>query len=181
MSYNGISQQLLSLFTSLRKLHQQQSSITSHHKKTISTAIQAYGFLCHVEIDLTDFRKLPCNCSNHHNWVLHVQDHFTKYSWILRLKHKETQEVASSLESLFWMFGFSTTLQSDNGKEFKSKVMTDFCAKHKIKQVFGAPRNTSTRALVERAHRTSKEHISNIIKELGLSPNNWCVKLGEAA
>ena len=102
MSYNGISQQVVSLFTSLCNLHQQQGSITSHCKKTISTPIQASGFFCHVEIDLIDFRKLPCNCSKHHNWVLHVQDHFSKYSWLLPLKHKETQEVASSLESLFF-------------------------------------------------------------------------------
>lgn len=78
------------------------------------------------------------------------------------------------------MFGFPTTLHSDNGKEFKRKVMTDFCAKHKIKQVFGAPRNPSTQELVERANRTSKENISNIIKELSLPPNKWCVKLEEA-
>ncbi|KAK2564387.1 hypothetical protein P5673_011814 [Acropora cervicornis] len=109
MSYNGISQQLESLFTSLCKLHQQQRSITSHCKKTISTPIQASGFLCHVEIDLIDFRKHPCNCSKHHNWVLH-------YSWLLPLKLKETQEVASSLESVCWMFRFPTTLHSDNGK-----------------------------------------------------------------
>lgn len=144
MSYNRISQQLVSLFTSLCKLHQQQRSITSHCKKTISTPIQASGFLCHVEIDLIDFRKLPCNCSKHHNWVLHVQDHFSKYSWLLPVKHKETQEVASSLESVCWMFRLPTTLHSDKGMEFKSKMMTDFCAKYKIKQVFGAPRNPST-------------------------------------
>ena len=83
-----------------------------------------------TEIKLRKLRKLPCNCSKHHNWVLYVHDHFSKYSWLLPLKHKETQEVASSLESLFWMFGFPTTLNSDNGKEFKSKVMTDFWAKH---------------------------------------------------
>ena len=112
-----------------------------------------------------DFRKVPCNCSKNHNWVLHVEDHFSKYSWLSPLKHKETKEVAQALESLFWMFGFPTTLHSDNGKEFKSKVMSEFCAKHKIKQVHGAPRNPSTKGLVERANETTKENISNLIKE----------------
>lgn len=64
-----------------------------------------------------------------------------------KAKHKETQEVASSLESVGWMFRFPTTLHSDNGMEFKSKMMTDFCAEHKIKQVFGAPRNPSTQGV----------------------------------
>ena len=86
MSYNGISQQVVNLFISLCKLHQQQSSITSHYNKTISTPNQASGFLCHVEMDLIDFRKLPCNCSKDHSWVLDVEDHFSKYSWLLPLK-----------------------------------------------------------------------------------------------
>ena len=54
---------IVRLFT--YKLHPQQSSITSYCKKTISTPNQASGFLCHVEIDLIDFCKLPCNCSKH--------------------------------------------------------------------------------------------------------------------
>ena len=181
MSYSGISQQVVSLFTSLCKLHQQQSSITSHCKKTITNPIQAGGFLSHVQIDLMDFRKVPCICSKNHNWVRHVEDHFSKYSWLSPLKHKETKEVAQALESLFWMFGFPTTLHSGNGKEFKSKVMSEFCAKHKIKQVHGAPRNPSTQGLVEQANQTTKENISNLIKEKNLSPNNWCQYLGEAA
>ena len=31
------------------------------------------------------------------------------------------------------------------------------------------------------AHQTTKENISNLIKEKNLSPNNWCQYLGEAA
>lgn len=120
MSYNGISQQVVNLFTLVCKLHQQQSSITSHCKKTISIPIQASGFLCRVEMDLIDFRKLPCNCSKDHNWVLHVEDHFSRYLWLLPLKHKETSEVASSLESLFWMFGFPANL-TRNSRNSKVK------------------------------------------------------------
>lgn len=68
-------------------------------------------------------------------------DHFSKYSWMFPLKSKETDEVAATLKNLFWMFGFPSKLHSDNGREFKSKTMTE--------QVFGAPRTPTTQGLVE--------------------------------
>ena len=79
------------------------------------------------------------------------------------------------------MFGFPSVLHSDNGKEFKSKTMSELCGKHNIKQVHGAPRTPSTQGLVERNNRTVKENILNILKERDESLGKWCTVLGEAA
>ena len=97
------------------------------------------------------------------------------------LKGKQTEEVAVALANLFWLFGFPSILHSDNGKEFKSKTMSELCRKHKIKQVHGAPRTPSTQGLVERNNRTVKENILNILKERDESLGKWCTVLGEAA
>ena len=169
--YRGISQDVVNLFVSLCKLHQEQKSVTNHCKK----------FLGHVEMDLIDFRNLPCECHLRHLWVLHVVDHYTKFSWLFALKTKQTEEVAGVLTNLFWMFGFPSVLHSDNGKEFKSKTMSELCGKHKIKQVHGAPRMPSTQGLVERNTCTVKENILNILKERDESLGKWCTVLGEAA
>ena len=134
----------------------------NHTKKAITNPIRTGKFLEHVEIDLIDFRNLPCECNSKHNWVLHVIDHFSKYSWLFPLKSKETNEVATTLENLFWVFGFPSKLHSDNGREFKSKTMTELCEEHTIKQVFGAPRTPTTQGLVERNNLTVKENITNI-------------------
>ena len=154
--YTGISQDVVNLFVSLCKLHQEQKSVTNHCKKPILTPIKANQFLGHVEMDLIDFRNLPCECHLRHLWVLHVVDHYTKFSWLFALKRKQTEEVAGALTNLFWMFGFPSVLHSDNGKEFKSKTMSELCGKHNIKQVHGAPRTPSTQGLVERNNRTVK-------------------------
>ena len=132
-------------------------------------------------MDLIDFRNLPCECHLRHLWVLHVVDHYTKFSWLFALKRKQTEEVAGALNNLFWMFGFPSILHSDNGKEFKSKTMSDLCGKLNIKQVHGAPRTPSTQGLVERNNRTVKENILNILKERDESLGKWCTVLGEAA
>ena len=180
-SYAGISQDIINLFVSLCKLHQQQKSVTNYLKKPITNPIKANQFLAHVQVDLIDFRNLPCECHSKHNWVLHVVDHFSKYSWMFALKTKQTEEVAVTLTNLFWLFGFPSILHSDNGKEFKSKTMSELCRKHQIKQVHGAPRTPSTQGLVERNNRTVKENILNILKERDESLGKWCTVLGEAA
>ena len=125
--------------------------------------------------------SLTCECQSRHNWALQIVDHFSKYSWMFALKRKQTEEVAVTLANLFWLFGFPSILHSDNGKEFKSKTMSELCRKHKIKQVHGAPQTPSTQGMVERNNCTVKENILNILKERDESLGKWCAVLGEEA
>lgn len=49
----------------------------------------ADGFVEHVQIDLTDFRNLPC-----------------KFTWLYQLHSKENEEAVNILEKQFYQFGF---------------------------------------------------------------------------
>ena len=180
-SYVEISQEVITLFVSLCKFHQQHCSVTSHVKKTVIKPLMEDGFLKHVEIDLIDFRKLPCTCNATHKWVLHITDHSSKFTWLYPLHSKETEEVVEALEKQFYLFGFPTILHSDNGREFKSEKMAEFCKAYKIKQVHRAPRTPTTQGLVERNNRTVKENMKNIITEKNDEEVNWCKILSEAA
>ena len=179
--YSGINQEVTELFVSLCTLHQSQRSVTSYMKKPVIKPIAADGFLKHVEIDLTDFRKLPCSCASSHKWVLHINDHYSKYSWLIPLKSKTCEEVVQALQNVFFMFGFPHTLHSDNGKEFTGQKMKNFCKTNSITQVHGASRTPTTQGLVERGNRTFKENLSNILREKKAELNSWCSVLGEAA
>ena len=176
-----ISQCVIEVFVSNCKLHQQQKGVIDHQKKAVLHPLQGNNFLAHVVIDLIDFRNLPCNCRRTNQWLLHVIDHFSKFTWLFPLKRKKTNEVVQALEKLFWSIGFPATLHSDNGGEFKSQMMSDFCQRHHIRQVHGAPRNTSTQGLVERNNRTVKENMSNILEEQKKDFREWCQILDETA
>ena len=89
--------------------------------------------------------------------------------------------MVEALEKQFYLFGFSTILHSDNGREFNSKKMAEFCKTHKIKQVHGAPRTPTTQGLVERNNRTVKENMKNIITKKNDEEVKWCKTLSEAA
>ena len=77
-----VSQEVIQLFVSLCSIHKEQKSITSRQKQPVIAPLQAREFLTHLQMDLMDLRNLPCTCSCHrkHNWILHMIDHFTKYS-----------------------------------------------------------------------------------------------------
>ena len=104
------------LFVSLCKLYQQQKSVTSHSKKPITNPIKANQFFAHVQVDLIDFRNLPCECQSKHNWVLHIVDHFSKLSWMFAMNNKQTEEVAVTLTNLFCLHFDELTEQVHTNK-----------------------------------------------------------------
>lgn len=83
--YAGINQEVTELFVSLCALHQSQRSVTAYMKKPVVKPVAADGFLNNVDIGLTDFPKLPCTCTPSHKWVLHMNDHYSKYTWLIPL------------------------------------------------------------------------------------------------
>jgi len=77
--------------------------------------IISIGFLTRMQMDLIDMRSTEYNGFN---FIMHVKDHFTKFSWLFALSSKEAKFVANNLKGIFCTFGPPTILQSDNGKEF---------------------------------------------------------------
>ena len=148
-------------------IHEEQKSITSGQKQPVLAPIQARGCRTHVQMDLMDLRNVPCRCSCHrkHDWILHMIDHFTKYSWLYPLKNKQAEDALQCLSQLRWQFGFPQKIHTDNGREFKNSLKSQFCKNNGIAQLQGAPRKPSTQGSVERNYQTVKQNIRNILKE----------------
>ncbi len=53
-------------------------------------------------MDLIDFRGLP---DENFKYILHIKDHFTRFSWAYPLSSKETDAVALKLFELFTEIG----------------------------------------------------------------------------
>ena len=77
-----------------------------------------------------------------HKWILHIVDHFSKFSALYALKSKRALEVAQALSHWIGLFEPPNTLQCDNGQEFKGVVLA-LCKRHGIRVVNGRPRNLS--------------------------------------
>jgi hypothetical protein len=77
--------------------------------------IISVGFLTRLQVDLIDMSSISYNDQK---FIMHVKDHFTKFSWLFALPSKEAINVANNLRNIFYTFGPPKILQSDNGKEF---------------------------------------------------------------
>ncbi len=57
------------------------------------------------------------------NWILHVKDHFSKFTTLYTLVDKTAAEVAIGISEWIGLFGVLRILQCDNGTEFKGVLL----------------------------------------------------------
>lgn len=128
-----------------------------------------------VQIDLVDFRHEP---DGQFKWLLHVRDHFSKYTSLFALKSKQCAEVATNVAHWIGCFGVPKILQCDNGKEFKG-VLLILMKKHGIQVINGRPRNPQTQGLVEQANGTFKSKLR--AWKIDSQSTAWATGLSEIA
>ena len=82
---------------SLCRLHAERKPITSRTKE-VTNPLQAPSFLSMLQIDLMNFRNLPCACRNPHKWVINLIDHHTKFVNSHPLHAKSADEVLDAVK-----------------------------------------------------------------------------------
>jgi hypothetical protein len=76
-----------------------------------------------VQLDFIDMRHEP---DYQYKWILHVIDHFSKFSTLFAVKSKQAVEVADAIAQWIGQFEPPAILQCDNGKEFKGVLLVLF-------------------------------------------------------
>jgi len=115
-------------------------------------ATQSNYSLERVQIDLVDMRATP-HKGNH--WILHIKDHFSKYSFLYALPNKTAAGVANCIAQWLGIVGIPRILQCDNGAQLKG-VLLILLKKYVIKIINGRPRHPQTQVLVEQANGVIK-------------------------
>ena len=108
-----------------------------------------------IQIDLIDFRHEP---DGQYQWVLHIKDHFSKFSTLYAQKSKQAIEVRDHLAVWIGFFGVPKIIQSDNGREFK-EVLETLLKEHGIKIINGQPRSPQTQGAVEQSNSVVKSKL----------------------
>ena len=89
--------------------------------------------------------------SGQFKWILHVKDHFLKYTQLYLLKSKHAEPIADAFALFIAAFLPPKIVQCDNGKEFKGALLI-LLRKYGIQVINGAPRSPQTQGLVEQAN-----------------------------
>ena len=113
-----------------------------------------------------------------YQYILTVQDVFSRYLWLRPLTGKSSKLVARELKKLYTEVGPPRVIQSDNGGEFKQAVNL-LCKSLGVKIIRGSPYHPQSQGTVERSHRSLRKKINfNLINysKIGV---NWVSKLTE--
>ncbi|CAG2209913.1 KRAB-A domain-containing protein 2 [Mytilus edulis] len=122
--------------------------------KLVVRPITSTDFNSRCQVDIVDYQSCP---DGEYKWIMHYQDHLTKFSVLRPLKTKRAAEVAYQLTDIFLLLGAPHILQSDNGREFTANVITELkLLWPELKLVHGRPRHPQSQGSVERANADIK-------------------------
>ena len=111
-------------------------------KGVVVKPIVSDDFNARAQVDLICFES---ERDDNFKYILNYQDHLTKFVSLRALKTKRAEEVAYNLIELFCIFGAPCILQSDNGREFTSAVISECVALWPgLKIVHGKPRHSQS-------------------------------------
>ncbi|GKA26035.1 putative ribonuclease H-like domain-containing protein [Tanacetum coccineum] len=110
-------------------------------------------FMLHMDL----FGLTFVNSLIHKKYCLVVTDHYSKFTWDFFLTTKdETNEILKNfikeIENL--VDKKVKIIRSDNGTEFKNKVMDDFCREKGIKREYSVARTPQQNSVAEKRNRT---------------------------
>lgn len=116
------------------------------------------------EIDLVEFTDLAAHNSNY-KYLMNVIDTFSKFVWSVPIHNKESATVVKHLEKNFLVEGAPKIISSDNGREFKSHLMSDMLKEYNVQQIFSLPYKPQSQGQVERFNSTLKSKIYSYMND----------------
>ena len=105
------------------------------------------------EMVATDILKLPVS-SNGNQYLLVIQDYFTKWLEAIPLKNQSADSIVTALIKVFAVFGFPRYLHSDQGANFESTILQKTCEAFGVHKTRTTPYHPQGDGLVERANRS---------------------------
>lgn len=136
------------LYLTLCKPCQQKRALTSKPIKEVNSRSQA---------DLIDMQSNP---DGEYTFIMHYQDLHTKLSFLWSLKSKRPKEVAYALLDIFTIIGAPSVLQSDNGREFSSQIVSELSSIWlELKIVHRKPQTCQSQSFTEQANGNIQKQI----------------------
>ncbi|GJT09396.1 retrovirus-related pol polyprotein from transposon TNT 1-94 [Tanacetum coccineum] len=116
-------------------------------------------------------------------YCLVVTDDYSRFSWVFFLSTKdETSEILKNfikeVENL--VDKKVKIIRSDNGTEFKNKVMDDFCREKGIKREYSVARTPQQNGVAERKNRTLIEAARTMLADSKLPTTFWAEAVSTA-
>ncbi|XP_008061971.1 SCAN domain-containing protein 3 [Carlito syrichta] len=151
--YKNITKEVIMLYLTLCKPCQQKNSKLK--KVLTSKPIKEVNSRC--QVDLIDMQLNP---DGEYKFIMHYQDLRTKLSFLRSLKSKRPKEVAHALLDIFTTVGTPSVLQSNNGSEFSSQIVSELSnIWPELKIAHGKPLTCQSQSLREQTSEDIQKRI----------------------
>ncbi|OAG30535.1 hypothetical protein NEIG_00047 [Nematocida sp. ERTm5] len=128
-----------------------------------------------VQMDTIDMRHCA-DLNNGKNWILNIEDSFSKYIYAFALEEKSAKLVTEAFLMVIRIEGPPAILYTDNGEEFVNSMMVGITLRYKIKHLRRCPRVSRIQGQVERASQTL---VHKLAKACAIDEWRWVDKLDE--
>ena len=116
-------------------------------------------------------------------YVLVIVDDYSRYTWVffLRSKDEASEVIINFIKNIQVRLQLNVqTVRTDNGTEFKNKVMHSFYTNLGITQTFSAARTPEQNGVVERKNRTLVEAARSMLTTNDLPQSLWAEAVSTA-
>ncbi|GJR56634.1 putative ribonuclease H-like domain-containing protein [Tanacetum coccineum] len=146
--------------------------------KTVSSICKPLQLL-HMDL----FGPVSVRSINRKSYCLVVTDDFSRFSWVFFLATKdETPKILKN-----FITGIENqsdhkvkTIRSDNGTEFKNRIMNEFCEMKGIRREFSVARTPQQNGVAERKNRTLIEAARTMLADSKLPTTFWAEAVNTA-
>jgi len=112
-----------------------------------------------------DLLCMPLSQLKNH-YVLVIMDYFSRHAVTVAVPDKSAETVAKAfVKHVVLIYGPPTKLLSDNGGEFRNKLLVEICKLTDIKRAYTSPYNAQCDGMVERFNRTLLKCISTYVRQ----------------
>ncbi|GJU65743.1 putative ribonuclease H-like domain-containing protein [Tanacetum coccineum] len=119
----------------------------------------------------------------HNKYCLVVTDDYSRFTWVFFLATKdETSEILKNfIKEIENLVGKKVIIiRSDNGTEFKNKVMDDFCREKGIKREYSVARTPKQNGVAKRRNRTLIDAARTMLADSKLPTTFWAEAVSTA-
>lgn len=130
-----------------------------------------------VSVDLMP--DLPCTASGFCH-ILHIQNQYSRYSFLVPLRTKLSEEVATAFASVYLsVFGVPRAVKHDQGSEFKGEFLQLLRSRGMV-SLMSPVNNPQSNGMLERRNAEVAVIVKALLSEHGREENEWDSVLHEA-
>ncbi len=107
-----------------------------------------------------------------YRYMLTVVDHYSRFVRFFPFKTEHTQHIIQHMWQYVADYGAPRNIVMDNGGEFTSKDLQDFCTRHAIMACYTTPYHPQGNGITDRMHRTLKSVLAALCHGYPLRMSN---------